>query len=116
MIETSDTFESALPAATVVLVRDGDKGLEVQVDGGEIAHHRWIAPAQALAELLNEETVFRLMPPTYVSMVDVAPYSSGLEALSAIGNREAIIYAPRMVFVATRNRISTSKVPNTERI
>ena len=39
------------------------------------------------------------MPPTYVSLVDIADCASCAQASATIGAREAIIYAPRMVFV-----------------
>ena len=76
-----------------------EDGQEVQVDGGEIAHHRWVTPEQAFVELADEEHPFRLMPPTYVSIADIACFDSCGAAKSAIASRDAIIYAPRMVFV-----------------
>ena len=39
------------------------------------------------------------MPPTYVSLVDIADCGTCEEARARIGTREAIMYAPRMVFV-----------------
>lgn len=72
---------------------------EVTVDGGEIAHHRWMTPQVAFDELLDEQNPFRLMPPTYVSLVDIAPFGSCREARAHIDVRDAIIYAPRMLFV-----------------
>jgi hypothetical protein len=39
------------------------------------------------------------MPPTYVSLVDIAVCNTCSEAKAMIGSREAIVYAPRMVFV-----------------
>ncbi|MEH6636526.1 MAG: NUDIX hydrolase [Halioglobus sp.] len=74
-------------------------GQEVTVDGGEIAHHRWVKPHIAFAEQADEEHPFRLMPPTYVSLVDIADCGTCDEARERIGAREAIMYAPRMVFV-----------------
>jgi len=74
-------------------------GQEVAVDGGEIAAHRWVRPPIAFAELADREHPFRLMPPTYVSLVELADCASCGEALARIGAREAIHYAPRMVFV-----------------
>ena len=53
----------------------------------------------AFAELADEEHPFRLMPPTYVSLVDIADCTSCARGQRRIGAREAIIYAPRMVFV-----------------
>ena len=76
-----------------------EDGQEVTVDGGEIAHHRWVRPEVALAELADAEHPFRLMPPTFVSLVDIADCQTCLEARQHIGGREAIMYAPRMVFV-----------------
>ena len=76
-----------------------EDGQEVTVDGGEIAHHRWVKPEVAFAELADEEHPLRLMPPTYVSLVDIAGCQNCAEARERIGDREAIVYAPRMVFV-----------------
>ena len=76
-----------------------DDGQEVTVDGGEIAHHRWVRPEVAFAELEDREHPFRLMPPTYVSLVDIASCSSCRDAHQRVAAREAIQYAPRMVFV-----------------
>jgi 8-oxo-dGTP pyrophosphatase MutT (NUDIX family) len=76
-----------------------EDGQAVSVDGGEIAHHRWVRPGVALAELADQHHPFRLMPPTFVSLVDIAPYGSCDEARANLAAREAIEYAPRMVFV-----------------
>lgn len=76
-----------------------EDGQEVTVDGGEIADHRWMRPDIAFAELADEQNPFRLMPPTYVSLVDIAPYRSCVEARRGIDSREPITYAPRMLFV-----------------
>lgn len=80
----------------LTILKDGQ---EVTVDGGEIAHHRWVRPEVAFAELADEEHPFRLMPPTYVSLVDIAVCPTCSEAKAMIGSRDAIVYAPRMVFV-----------------
>ena len=76
-----------------------EDGQEVTVDGGEIAHHRWVSPAVAFAELADREHPFRLMPPTFISLVDLAGCRSCREAMQRIGPRPAFHYAPRMVFV-----------------
>ena len=72
---------------------------DVIVDGGEIAHHRWVTPEVALAELRDEDHPFRLMPPTFVSLVDIAPFSCCQDARAGIASRDPVIYEPRMVFV-----------------
>ena len=76
-----------------------DDEQEVQVDGGEIARHRWAEPSAALAESENLEHPLRLMPPTFVSLSDIADCQSCAQARQRIGSRDAIVYAPRMVFV-----------------
>ena len=76
-----------------------DDEQEVQVDGGEIALHRWVTPWIALAESENLEHPLRLMPPTFVSLADIADCQSCADARQRISGRDAIVYAPRMVFV-----------------
>ena len=72
---------------------------EVQVDGGEIAVHRWLRPDTALAESADLEHPLRLMPPTFVSLADIADCQSAAQARQRIGGRGAVVYAPRMVSV-----------------
>jgi 8-oxo-dGTP pyrophosphatase MutT (NUDIX family) len=74
-------------------------GQEVQVDGGEIAHHRWISPQTACAESADESEALRFMPPTFVSLKDLSDYTTCETARAVIDGREAIVYAPRMVFI-----------------
>ncbi len=76
-----------------------DDDQEVVVDGGEIAHHRWFKPQQAFEEIKDEANPFRLMPPTFVSLVDIASYPHSAAAAAALREREAIRYRPRMIFV-----------------
>jgi len=76
-----------------------EDGQEVQVDGGEIAHHRWVRPEVAFAEIADREHPFRLMPPTFVSLVDIADCSCCKDAMARMAGRRPIHYAPRMVFV-----------------
>lgn len=72
---------------------------EVEVDGGEISAHRWICPHRAFAESNDAREKLRLMPPTYISLIDISTYSDCHEAQHAIGAREAVVYAPRVVTV-----------------
>lgn len=76
-----------------------EEGQEVKVDGGEIANHRWVRPGDALAESANETHELRLMPPTFVSLTDIADCRDCAEARRRMGDRSPFIYAPRMVFV-----------------
>lgn len=72
---------------------------EVQVDGGEIAFHRWVAPRVAFEEIRDTANPFRLMPPTFVSLVDLADHTDCAAARAAIQAREPLVYAPNMVFI-----------------
>ncbi|MFT5711391.1 MAG: 8-oxo-dGTP pyrophosphatase MutT (NUDIX family) [Halioglobus sp.] len=72
---------------------------QVKVDGGEISAHRWICPHRAFAESNDAREKLRLMPPTYISLIDIAAYNDCHEAQQAIGVRQAIVYAPRVVTV-----------------
>lgn len=76
-----------------------EEGQEVVVDGGEIAHHRWVRPEDAIAESADESQELRLMPPTYVSLSDLVGCRDCDDARRRMGGREPFIYAPRMVFV-----------------
>ena len=74
-----------------------EDGQEVQVDGSEIALHRWVRPQTALRESGDRDHPLRLMPPTYVSLADIADCGSCAHARERIGGRDAPVYAPRMV-------------------
>jgi len=76
-----------------------EDGQEVRVDGGEIVRHRWLSPKLALAESADAAHALRLMPPTYVSLADIAGCLDCRDARERMGRREPIAYAPRMVLV-----------------
>jgi 8-oxo-dGTP pyrophosphatase MutT (NUDIX family) len=73
-----------------------EDGQEVRVDGGEIALHRWVNPETAIAESADDTHPLRLMPPTYVSLADIADCRSCVQARARMASRDAIMYAPRM--------------------
>ncbi len=74
-----------------------EDGQQVCVDGGEISLHRWLSPGTALREAADDTLPLRLMPPTYVSLADIADCESCAQARERMGNRDAVMYAPRMV-------------------
>ncbi|MFK8050223.1 MAG: NUDIX domain-containing protein [Halioglobus sp.] len=76
-----------------------EDGQSVTVDGGEISNHRWVSPEQALWECSDDACDLRLMPPTYVSLCDIAQYEDCNQARMGIGARAAIVYAPNMAAV-----------------
>lgn len=72
---------------------------EVEVDGGEIAAHRWATPAEVVAEVHDPEHPMRLFPPTWVTVLDLCDYASCQEARQVIGAREAFHFQPRIVHI-----------------
>jgi 8-oxo-dGTP pyrophosphatase MutT (NUDIX family) len=67
---------------------------DVRVDGGEIRDHRWLRPADALAE--RDAGTLELPPPTFVTTTLLDAYSdagAALDGFAAHGRRE---YLPRM--------------------
>jgi 8-oxo-dGTP pyrophosphatase MutT (NUDIX family) len=67
---------------------------DVVVDGGEISHHRWVQPTEALAEQARGE--LRLMPPTYITLLELLPFEHCASLQSTMPNSQPIIYAPRV--------------------
>lgn len=64
----------------------------VTVDGSEIEDHLWVRPAQALEKRASGE--IELLPPTYVSLIELAQCASVDEVLRRIGRREPPVFEP----------------------
>ena len=67
---------------------------DVIVDGGEIAEHRWVKPADALAEQAQGD--LRLMPPTYITLLELERFGSCETLRREAPEQEPIMYAPRV--------------------
>ncbi|MEM0954292.1 MAG: NUDIX hydrolase [Pseudomonadota bacterium] len=80
--------------ATWFFVAMVDDDQEVTVDGGEIAKHRWVAPAQALAEQRRGELT--LLPPTYITLLELDAHGDCDTLLEHGRTWDPIIYAPRV--------------------
>jgi len=76
-----------------------DADQEVTVDGGEIASYRWVAPARALEEAQDPTAPLRLLPPTFVSLVELTEFDSCADARRVIEQRQTVSFTPRMVFI-----------------
>lgn len=76
-----------------------ERDQEVRVDGGEISMHRWVKPQVALAEAADTEQALRLMPPTFVSIKDLADCKNCSAARAQARGRQPYYFEPRMVFV-----------------
>ena len=73
---------------------------DVQVDGGEITDHCWAQPAELLARHRRGE--LPLMPPTYVTLLELARQKSAAQSLAALGQGELRKFEPRMVMQQPR--------------
>jgi 8-oxo-dGTP pyrophosphatase MutT (NUDIX family) len=58
---------------------------DVVIDQGEILDHAWMSPAEALAR--RDDRQIELAPPTFVSLFELARWSSVAEALDAVRAR-----------------------------
>ncbi len=68
----------------VARASDGD----VVVDGGEIHDHAWLAPSEVLAR--RERGEVDLVPPTYVTLRDLASFPDVDSALAAAAARQPV--------------------------
>lgn len=68
---------------------------DVQVDGGEIDDHRWIAPADALAAYRRK--AIAMMPPTYITLTELATCRTAAEALAMYRSRPVLEILPKFV-------------------
>lgn len=79
-------YAAAAPAGV-----DGD----VTIDGGEIVDHLWVEPATALDRHSRGEV--QLVPPTWITLSELASFSSTEAALAGIADREPPFFLTRMV-------------------
>lgn len=70
---------------------------EVAVDGGEIHDHQWFRPVDALAAQRTQQ--IELMPPTFVTLVELADCTDVAAALGYYSERGLRRYAPRFATV-----------------
>ncbi len=67
---------------------------EVTVDGYEIDHHIWIAPADAIARHSQGEV--ELLPPTLVTLTELSHFTSLADAAAFYASREVPWIEPRL--------------------
>lgn len=80
-----DTWFFVAPVAPAVAIR---------VDGGEIASHRWYAPLAALRA--HCESVIRLAPPTFVTLLWLAEHRDADSAVRELGAAQLVTFRPRI--------------------
>ncbi len=66
----------------------------VEVDGGEIDHHQWYRPARALAD--HSARHIELMPPTFITLSELAACGSAAEAMAFYRARPLVPILPRV--------------------
>ncbi len=66
----------------------------VEVDGGEIDHHRWVAPAVVLSE--HRAGQMELMPPTVVTLTELQGCADIAAARAFYAARQVPYFEPRM--------------------
>jgi 8-oxo-dGTP pyrophosphatase MutT (NUDIX family) len=71
-----------------------ERSTPVRVDGHEIADHRWLAPADALAA--HHAHRLRLAPPTFVTVSWLAEFGAAADALHALPQRMPPPFHPRI--------------------
>jgi 8-oxo-dGTP pyrophosphatase MutT (NUDIX family) len=67
----------------------------VVVDGGEIVEHRWCRPQHALADLQRKH--IDMMPPTFVTLTELAESDSVAQALANYRHRPIPEFHPRLI-------------------
>jgi len=72
-----------------------DGASEVVVDGGEIGDHVWTTPAEALAAQSRGEV--ELLPPTWVSLHELAEHGDVAAAVAAVAVRPTETFLTRIV-------------------
>jgi hypothetical protein len=67
----------------------------VTVDGGEIDDHLWVRPEDALLRQRREE--IEMLPPTFVTLTELASCTTVAEALERAAHREVPVFEPHFV-------------------
>ncbi|HEY9035228.1 MAG TPA: NUDIX hydrolase [Pseudomonadales bacterium] len=67
----------------------------VTVDGSEIDSFRWIAPADALRA--HQKGELPMMPPTFITLQQLAQSRTAAQALDAFAARQPEVYEPKMI-------------------
>jgi len=69
----------------------------VEIDGGEIHGHGWFTPADAMRR--RNALELELSPPTWITLEQLAPFTTTAEALAALADREPEWFATRFAVV-----------------
>ena len=73
---------------------DAEQAANVRIDGGEIHEYSWLPPAEILARADRGEMA--ILPPTMVSLIEMANFDSVDALLSATAKVEPFTFQPRL--------------------
>lgn len=82
--------------STWFLLGDVNEDCAVTVDDGEIVEFQWLTPQEAIEKHRRKE--LKILPPTYLTLLELAEYGSISEVREATEKRAAPRFFPNMVF------------------
>ena len=89
---TPANMHKRFDTAFFVAVLEGDP--EVKIDGSEIHDYQWMLPSEASAAHARGE--MKLMPPTYITLLELAELATTAELLAAYRSRGTRYFEPRV--------------------
>lgn len=81
--------------ATWFFVVAAPEDQEVEVDGGEITDHAWLRPGDKI-RMRNEGEEDDMLPPTYVTLTELAAKETAAELLEFVKARKPPLYATKI--------------------
>ena len=88
--------------ATWFFVTAAEEDHEIEIDGGEIQNHQWIAPTEALAQHNRGE--IDLAPPTWISLYQLSKYDAVEAAIDGLGTDKPRYYKTKIAADASGTR------------
>lgn len=76
----------------------------VTVDGGEIHDHRWMRPADAMAQ--RDAGQIELIPPTWVTLHQLAGYPDAATALAGVASAAPTLFVTRLLMADEGHRVT----------
>ncbi|MGH1372915.1 MAG: NUDIX hydrolase [Cellvibrionaceae bacterium] len=82
--------------STWFLLGDVEENCSITVDDGEIVEFQWLTPARAIEKHRDNE--LKILPPTYLTLLELAQHDSIGQVRDAVEQRAAPRFFPNMVF------------------
>ncbi len=71
---------------------------DVEIDGGEIHDHQWIRPSDAIR--LRQAGEIDIIPPTWITLQQLAVHANVEDALAAVGAAEPKLFTTKLIKMA----------------